>query len=228
MDYQLENLGPEIFQEFCQALLLCEFPNLQCLPVAQPDGGRDAFHRAITEVPDDFSVFQVKFVRNPASIKDPHKWLVETLEAEAPKIEKLIPKGASQYFFLTNVRGTAHLESGSIDKLAEILRRNISIPSTCWWRDDINRRLDSAYNLKWSYPNLLSGTDVLRELLENRLGEDKERRTRTIKAFLKGQYDFDEKVRFKQVELQSDLLDLFVDVPIDKHPSRNNLKHNLN
>jgi hypothetical protein len=42
MNYPLENLGPEQFQEFCQALLLREHPNVQCFPVAQPDGGRDA------------------------------------------------------------------------------------------------------------------------------------------------------------------------------------------
>ena len=42
MDYPLENLGPERFQQFCQALLAKEYPDMQCFPVAQPDGGRDA------------------------------------------------------------------------------------------------------------------------------------------------------------------------------------------
>ena len=42
MDYPLENLGPERFQQFCQALLVKEYPRVQCFPVAQPDGGRDA------------------------------------------------------------------------------------------------------------------------------------------------------------------------------------------
>ncbi len=63
----------------------------------------------------EFIVFQVKFVRNPFSITDAHKWLTETIADEAPKIEKLIPKGAKKYFLLTNVRGTAHLNTGSKD-----------------------------------------------------------------------------------------------------------------
>ena len=42
MNYPLENLDPERFQHFCQALLVREHPQLQCFPVAQPDGGRDA------------------------------------------------------------------------------------------------------------------------------------------------------------------------------------------
>jgi hypothetical protein len=42
MDYPLEQLGPERFQQFCQALISLEFPKVQSFPVAQPDGGRDA------------------------------------------------------------------------------------------------------------------------------------------------------------------------------------------
>jgi len=44
MDYPFENLTPEKFQLFCQALLVREYPSVQCLPVAQPDGGRDAVY----------------------------------------------------------------------------------------------------------------------------------------------------------------------------------------
>ena len=42
MDYQLENLGDERFQQLCQALLVREFPDVQCFPVGMPDGGRDS------------------------------------------------------------------------------------------------------------------------------------------------------------------------------------------
>lgn len=42
MDYLFENLGPERFQHLSQALLAREHRDVQCFPVAQPDGGRDA------------------------------------------------------------------------------------------------------------------------------------------------------------------------------------------
>lgn len=42
MDYLYENLGEDRFQELCQSLLIREFPNVQCFPIRQPDGGRDA------------------------------------------------------------------------------------------------------------------------------------------------------------------------------------------
>jgi hypothetical protein len=62
VDHQLENLGPERFQQLCQALLVKEFPGMSCLPVGQPDGGRDAVRYAFDEKdPSAFAVYQVKY-----------------------------------------------------------------------------------------------------------------------------------------------------------------------
>src|SRR4030095_16115728 len=114
MDYPFENLGPEKFQMFCQALLSRENPNVQCLPVAQPDGGRDAIGWALhpAKAPG-FIVYQVKFSRAPLAEPDPRTWLLDVVEGEAPKIAKLIPAGAKEYVLLTNIPGTAHLDAGS-------------------------------------------------------------------------------------------------------------------
>ncbi len=84
----------------------------------------------------------------------------------------------------------------------------------CWWRDDLSRRLDDAWSLKWVYPEVMTGPDFLRAIVESGLTEDRERRAATVRAFLRAQYDVDEEVKFKQVELQNKLLDLFTDVPI--------------
>lgn len=214
MDYPFENLTPEKFQLFCQALLTKEFPDVMCMPVGQPDGGRDAMFRYEESGKSKFVVFQVKFARKPLAENDPHKWLLEILEEEGPKIEKLIPRGASKYYLLTNIPGTAHLTVGSIDKVAEILKKALPLPAECWWRDDLARRLDVASAIKWSYPELLSGIDVLKQLVESGLNEYKERRARAVKLFLREQYQTEKEVRFKQIELQNRLLDLFIDVPI--------------
>lgn len=215
MDYLFENLGPERFQEFCQALLTKEFSNVQCFPVGQPDGGRDAI-RYIHSSDDNstFIVYQVKYARKAQTQSDSHKWLLETVRNEIGKIRKLIPQGAIQYVLLTNVSGTAHLDIGSIDKVANELGSQLGIPTQCWWREDLCRRLDSAWDLKWVYTEVMSGTDMLRALLESGLNVDRERRVSAIQTFIKGQYARDKEVRFKQVELQNNLLDLFIDVPI--------------
>jgi hypothetical protein len=100
MDYLFENLGDERFQEFCSTLIAKEFPDVQSFPVGQPDGGRDSI-AYIMPGKKAFIVFQVKFVRNPDSIQDAHKWLTKTIREEASKIDKLIPKGARQFYLLT-------------------------------------------------------------------------------------------------------------------------------
>lgn len=214
MDYPLENLGPERFQMFCQSLLTREYRGVRCFPVAQPDGGRDAVFFPETSGSNEFVVFQVKFARRPSAETDPWKWLVAIVEGELDKVKTLVGRGASRYVLMTNVPGTAHLDAGSIDKLNQQMSATLGIPSACWWRDDINRRLDNAWSLKWVYPELMTGPDFLRAIVESGLTEHRERRDSSVRAFLRTQYDMDEEVRFKQVELQNKLVDLFIDVPI--------------
>ncbi len=226
MDYQFENLGPERFQQFCQALLVKEFPDVQCYPVAQPDGGRDAAtYFYLEKDTKGLIVFQVKFVRRPFAEADPHRWLTDIMGEEAPKVKRLIQKGTTGYYLLTNIAGTAHLDSGSIDKVNKLLGDILEIPSQCWWRDDLSRRLDSAWNLKWAYPELMTGMDMLHYIFESGLSEHKERRTAAIKSFVRAQYDTDQEVRFKQIELKNQLLDLFIDVPVRYSRGREDRRH---
>lgn len=214
MDYQYENLGDERFQEFCHSILNKEFPNAQAFPVGQPDGGRDSIVYTMSHAKKEFIVFQVKFVRNPQKIQDVHKWLVDTISKEVKKINKLIPKGANAYYLITNISGTAHLDVGSIDKLNKILEDSISIPAMCWWRNDITGKIDSDPMFKWSFPEILYGQDILNSALFQGLNEHKERRENVIQAYLADQYDLDNQVKFRQIDLQNYLLDLFTDVPI--------------
>lgn len=214
MDYLYENLGEDRFQEFCQCLINKEFPNTQAFPVRQPDGGRDSIVYSMTTSKKEFVVYQVKYVRNPNKIQDVHKWLTDTISKEVKKINKLIPKGAKEYYLLTNVKGTSHLDTGSIDKLNKVLEENIDIPSLCWWRDDLSRKFESDPLFKWSFPEILHGQDILNSVLFQNLNEHKERRENVIRAYLADQYEMDNKVKFRQIDLQNFLLDLFTDIPI--------------
>ena len=213
MDHQLENLGPERFQQLCQALLIKEFPGINCLPIGQPDGGRDAVRYGPKTTDTAFTVYQVKFSRNPAEGDDARQWVRRITDEEVEKVSRLIARGANQYLLATNVPGTAHLDVGSIDKFQIELNKKFRIPVLCWWRDDINRRLDGNWDIKLRYPEVLSGQDFFRLLLETTRGEEAERRLNTLRAFLADQYNEDVEVKFKQVELQNRLLDLFVDLP---------------
>ncbi len=213
MDYPLEALGPDRFQRLCQALLAREFPGVRCFPVGQADGGRDVVAPSADAV-GAFIVYQIKFTRDALLVTDPHKWVLRALDDEKHKIPKLVSKGASRYVVITNVRGTGPLERGSIDKADSILSEATNVPTSCWWRDDIERRLDNDWNLKWSYPDLLTGTDLVRYFIEQRLREHEERRSAALRTFLADQYASDREVKFRQVELQNDLFSLYVDVPV--------------
>ena len=145
--FVFEELGAERFQQFCQALLNIEYKDVQCFPVGQPDGGRDIIVYSSRKPTMEFSVFQVKFVRNPFIIEKPHNWLISQLEQELPKIEKMIPKGAKSYFLISNVPGTAHPDAGSIDRLTKVVAEYIPIEYATWWREDLSRKLNSLHSI---------------------------------------------------------------------------------
>lgn len=231
MDYLYENLGDERFQEFCNCIVAKEFPDSQSFPVGQPDGGRDSLVYFMNSQKKEFFVFQVKFVRNPNSVLDVNKWLTDIIEDEAPKIDKLIPRGATKFYLITNVKGTAHLDKGSKDKINQVLESKIKIPSICWWRDDLSRLFEKDPIFKWSFPEILNGQDILNSILFKNINENIERRESVIKAYLADQYSIDNKVKFRQIDLENRLFDLFTDVPIRirKYNEKNkNLKKILN
>jgi hypothetical protein len=137
--YNFEELGDERFQQLCQAILTREFPDVQCLPVGQPDGGRDAFVRGrVRARVADSLIYQVKFVRDWNS-RDARELIETVIRTEKKKVDQLVKRGASSYYILTNVKGSSHLSTGSIDKVNELLSSSLSIPCYCWWRDDIER-----------------------------------------------------------------------------------------
>lgn len=86
--YALETLGDERFQHLCQAILVKEYPTVQCLPVGQPDDGRDAFMEyLISEKKSNLTVFQVKYSREPA-LKSEREAIEDLIDSEKSKIDK--------------------------------------------------------------------------------------------------------------------------------------------
>lgn len=214
MDYPLENLGPDRFQELCQSLLARLSPDIQCFPLHQADGGRDALLTPHGDLKQSI-VFQVKFVENPQRHRAPQTYLSRIVRQEREKVAALASRGAAKYYLLTNVRGTGGLDSGSIDSMAKELNDNLPIPVQCWWRDDICRRLDAAWEVKFSFPEVLRSIDFMGLVASNATQQRDDRIAKTLQAFLQDQYERDREVRFNQVELHSEILDLFIDVPVD-------------
>lgn len=215
MDYQYENLGDERFQEFCSVLLKATNPKIQAFPVGQPDGGRDAvLYQRIEGEMKAKVVYQVKYVRNPGSIQDQKKWILKIIEQEMEKIVRLVEKmGAEEYVLMTNVSGSSHFGGGGMDQLQVILNK-IPIASRCMWREDLSRTLEAYPKVKMSFLEIVSARDLIASLFVNGGSEQQERRRIALKAYILDQYNKDKDVRFRQINLKSDLLDLFVDVPL--------------
>src|SRR5438270_583578 len=151
MDNNYEALLDERFQMLCQSLLTIEYPGVQCMPIGMPDGGRDAVVRG--RHGKSTLVYQIKYTRDPAVVEDRAKWVIDVITKELPKIARLMENGAiEQYVIMTNMPGTSHLESGSIDKVQSFLDENSPVPSMCLWRHDLDTRLDSNIQLKLRYP----------------------------------------------------------------------------
>lgn len=208
MAYLYENLNDEEFQQMCQTLLVGDYPDLQCFPIGQPDGGRDGFSRK------SGTVLQVKFKRKSETGPINADWAIAALTKELPKIARLVDRGATKYVLATNAPGTAHLDGGSIDRVDKWLAENVTIQSHVLWRDDIDRRLDRSSNVALRYPGILTFQDGWRGVAEGIFGRDAEVRLETIRAYLADQRDKDRKVRFQQIELTTDLDSSFVDVPL--------------
>ena len=214
MDYRYEALNDHRFQKLVQALIVAQHPNTQCLPINQPDGGRDAYY--YTEPSQNkFVVFQVKFSRHPQS-KTEREAINALVKSEQAKVKELIQHGATHYIFVTNIQGTGHPNVGSIDKANNELTEAFSIPAQVWWRDDIDRRLDQAVDVKWSYPEILKATDILPLLIRRSEDTQDLQSTRALKNYMATQYTADSDVKFKQVDLKRKLTALFVDLPLGR------------
>ena len=214
MTYYYEALNAISFQRLAQSLILAKHPDALCLPVPQPDGGRDAILYVNHSEKSEFIVFQVKFSLDPKS-KTERETVQRAIDTERKKVEQLIERGATHFYLITNVSGTAHLDKGSIDQTNKALAKAFGIPSFVWWRDDIDAQLNKAADIKWSFTEILRASDIL-QLLVQRPGFDGGTETaRTMAAYIGKQYGTDRDVKFKQVELKKRITDLFVDLPID-------------
>ena len=219
MTYYYEALNDISFQKFAQSLIVSVHPDTICLPVRQPDGGRDAFfyHAALERT--NFVVFQVKFSTQPKE-RSERDAIDSLIKSEEQKVANLIKKGATHYYLVTNVQGTAHLDRGSIDRANDTLTERFNIPCFVWWRDDLDARLDNASDVKWSYPEICRATDVLQFLLKRPEYTAELEAARAITAYIGKQHGDDKDVKFKQVELKRRITDLFVDIPAGQKGSR--------
>ncbi len=221
--YLYGRLGDKRFQELCNALLVNEFAGgqVQCFPVGQADGGRDAVRRHNGRT----IIYQAKWTKK--AIRSPVGWLEGAIKGESAKITQLVADGADEYILMTSLAGTSDPGRGTMDQLDAILAqhsKNFGIPMKCWWRADLDARVDnSSRELKWAYSEMLAGNDLIRYLMEADRTETHMGKLRDlVLKVVAAQEKEDARVKFKRVELDVyNLADLFVDVEAQRsRPAR--------
>ncbi|QIS22566.1 hypothetical protein [Nocardia terpenica] len=161
--YLYERLGKERFQQLCAALLKLAYPNATCYPIGEADGGRDI------AVDGKAIIYQVKWAKRQPP--NPATWLNKTINGEAESIRALVVAGAREYILLTSVSGTGPPDTGSMDRVNELLRAHsarFGIPMRCEWRACLDAWVEVApAELKWTYPEMLAGTEAVRYVNES-------------------------------------------------------------
>jgi hypothetical protein len=177
---------------------------------------RTAAGTLVSGTGENRTILQVKWTgtrnRKPAS------WLKSQIKREADNIERLVNEGCKRYILMTNVRGSATPRSGARDEIEETLKalsKTYGVDMSCLWASDLDAWVDLVpFGLKAAYVDMLAGTDALFALLRSELLHEREKREKDILVtYVATHWDPDKRVKFRQVDLTSDLLtDLFVDV----------------
>lgn len=211
MDYNYEALDDKRFQKLCQELIVAQFPDVKRLPVSEVNGGSDAFLVREYSGNKNLHIFQVSFSRNPDHPSARHA-ISDLVKSEHEHVQCLIADGASSYCFITNVKSASSSKSKSTGRLNEFLTQSFNISCQVWWRDDLDRRLEQFGDIRWSYPEILKRSDVLSLLTAHAGDSAQEKFEHTMTNYLSSQYDIENEVNFKQVDLRHRLTDLFVDL----------------
>ncbi|WP_432983051.1 NACHT domain-containing protein [Dactylosporangium sp. CA-233914] len=209
--YLYWRLSEKQFQQLCAALLRHKYDHVQCFPVGMADEGIDAISHGDI-------IYQVKWSSKVE--QDPATWLADAIAGERKKIERLVKeKRISLYILMTSVAGTTTATgTGSVQKLKKDLEKyskELKVPIECWWQADIDAEVDLAPDsIKWSYQEMLAGTQAMRYLIHGSQVEgDAAAMRETVLHVMASQWRDDSRIRFSQVDLDRiSITDLFVDV----------------
>ena len=119
--YYYEALNDDSFQKLAQALLAITHPDIQCFPLGQADGGRDALVPVSDYRDGGFVVFQVKYTNDP-NAKDARTLLEKVIASEKPKVDRLVARGAQEYYLTRRSRNQSRLANKVFVILSKISR----------------------------------------------------------------------------------------------------------
>lgn len=196
MQYNLEKLGHEEFEELSQSLVQKIIgPGVKVYGMGS-DGAREATFQGKAPYPsteehwDGFWIFQAKFHNiNQIGQKNARAKLLKELDEELETISKLNYK-CENYILITNVSLSPLFRMGTKDKIDnEIIPkypeiRNIHV----WGAEEVSRFLDAYPEIRKTYDHLLLPSDIIALLIDS-IKKDDATLAQTIKLYCQGCFD---------------------------------------
>ena len=237
MQYDLNQISdPKRFQRLVNAFLIARFgENIRLTPLQGIDGGSDGettpanphmeftidnsstySNNPLVEPPRPGRyLFQVKYHRTGEKPLSELRSLVvrEYKVALTNDVLKRSDRQDVNYFFLVTNVTSSNASYQKIDKIRrKILKDRHNLHADIWWGERITAFLDRSPELWHAYPELFPGG--VPPLWGMAATQQAEGLSRTLQLAVTHQYERDRKVKFRQVELEQQLLELFVDLDI--------------
>ena len=237
MQYDLNQLAdPKRFQRLVNAILTARFgEDARLTPIQGPDGGSDGEtaaanpymefrNKATTTHPSNPLIeaprpgrylFQAKYHRTgDHRLSDLRSIVISEFKAALNDevVSRSDPQDVNYFFLVTNV--TASKESlRKVDEVRlEVLKGQQHLHADVWWGERITAALDWAPELWHAYPELFPGS--IPPLLGSATTQHAQGISRTLKLAISQQYERESQVKFRQIDLEKRLLDLFVDLDV--------------
>ncbi len=239
MQYDLNQLGdPNRFQRLVNTILTARFgEDARLTPLMGADGGSDgetasdnpymefrfknslpfSNNNALIEPPRPGRyLFQAKYHRTGEQrLSDLRAQVVREFEDELVQnvLSRRERREVNYFFVVTNVTASRD----AIRKVDEVRTRLLSgrdqLHADIWWGERITASLDWSPDLWLAFPEIFPGGSP--PLLASTSNPRTDGLSRTIRLAISHQYDRDLTVKFRQIELEQQLLDLFVDLDVE-------------
>ena len=238
MEYDLNQLGdPTHFQRLVNALLTARFgEDVRLTPLRGADNASDGetapsnpymeFHYTPTAASHGTSLsapprpgrylFQAKYHSTAEHrLSDLRALVVRefTEELQSAVLLRDDRQDVNYFFVVTNLSASKEAIVKLDDVRRRLLRGKRRLHADVWWRESVTSFLDRSPDLWLAFPQLFPGG--VAPLLAHALNDSSEGLSRTFRLAMSAQYTRDRVVKFRQVELEQQLFNLFVDLDVD-------------
>ena len=117
------------------------------------------------------------------------------------------------FFVVTNLSASKEAIARVDDVRRRLLRGRRRLHADIWWKERLTAFLDSSPDLWLVFPQIFPGG--VAPLLAHAVKIGSEGLSRTFRLAISEQYKQDRIVKFRQIELEQRLFDLFVDVDVE-------------